>query len=64
MSEDWKRHWEEYLAGRRKDDIKDEIEPIEINLGEIDFYIPPLLGANVESMKAIAKHNAKQRIFG
>lgn len=67
--EEWKQQWEKYLAEKHKGTVPWEEQggdngPIKINLGEIDFYIPPLLGVDAESMKAIAKHNAKHRIFG
>jgi hypothetical protein len=64
MSEDWKQYWENYL--KNYEDVPGEKTPtaFKIDLKDIDFYIPPLLGADVDSMKAIAKHNAKHRIFG
>ena len=66
MEDDWKVNWEAYLE-KRKDAPWNKPQqvngPIKINLGEIDFYIPPLLGVDAESMKAIQKHNAKKRIF-
>lgn len=61
MSDDWKIHWENYLRKKFGNAVPDEA--FKINLGEIDFYIPPLLGNTAESMKAIQKHNAKNRIF-
>jgi hypothetical protein len=59
--DDWKTNWEAYLNSSK-------IEPthngsIKIDLKDIDFYIPPLLGITPEDFKAIQKHNAKKRIF-
>lgn len=53
--------WQNYLVSKYGDNIPDKIPTI--NLGEIDFIIPPLLGATPESFKAIQKHNAKKGIF-
>lgn len=60
MNDDWKIHFHNYLTKKYGDDIK---EPIHIDLGEVDFYIPPLLGIDADSMKAIQKHNQKINIF-
>jgi hypothetical protein len=67
-NDDWKISWEKYLAEKHKGTVPWEEQsgengPIKIDLGDIDFYIPPLLGTTPESMKAIQKHNAKHRIF-
>jgi hypothetical protein len=58
--EDWEIYWKAYLLQKFGNNI-----PISftLDLGEIDFWIPPLLGKNSESFKAIQKHNAKHRVF-
>jgi hypothetical protein len=61
MEDDWKELWNAYLREKYGSEIPEG--PLKINLGEIKFYIPPLLGIDATSMKAIAKHNAKHRIF-
>jgi hypothetical protein len=66
MHNDWKEHWESYLNNHQTvpwETQQGENGPIKINLGDIDFYISPLLGTTPESMKAIQKHNAKVTIF-
>lgn len=55
------KNWENYLKSKFGNNIPDG--PIKIDLAEIDFVIPPLLGTTVESMKTISKHNAKIGIF-
>lgn len=60
MNNDWKENFYKYLQRKYGDTIQ---EPIKIDLGEIDFYLPPLLGIDSESMKAIQKHNQKINIF-
>lgn len=65
-NEEWKEHWEKYLETQQTVPWKEQTSengPIKINLGEIDFYIPPLLGIDAESMNSIRKHNAKIGIF-
>jgi hypothetical protein len=57
--DEWKENWENYLKTREVG----EKEPIQLNLRDIDFYIPPLLGIDAESMNSIRKHNAKIGIF-
>jgi hypothetical protein len=52
--------WQNYLKEKFGDKVP---ETFIVNLGEIDFCIPPLLGINPESFKAIQKHNAKKSIF-
>lgn len=52
--------WQNYLKSKFGDNLP---ERFVINLGEIDFPIPPLLGVNSDSFKAIQKHNAKNSIF-
>ena len=54
-------NWETYLKGKFGNNIPDG--PLKIDLSEIDFIIPPLLGTTVESIKIINKHNAKIGIF-
>lgn len=64
MEDDWKANWESYLEANKDAPWNTSSNgPIKLNLGEIDFYIPPLLGIDAESMRAIQKHNAKKRIF-
>jgi hypothetical protein len=66
LEDDWKVNWEAYLEKYKDAPCNPPTGingPLKINLGEIDFYIPPLLGTTAESMKAIQKHNAKKRIF-
>jgi hypothetical protein len=58
---DWVEHWEAYLEKKFNGSIPDGA--IQIDLGEIDFYIPPLLGTTADSYKAICKHNSKIGIF-
>ena len=60
MNNEWKTLWKLYLQAKFGDNV-----PIKftINLGEIDFWIPPLLGVDRESFRAIQKHNAKKSIF-
>ena len=60
VNTEWKTNWEEYL---KLHNLNEKEESFKINLGEIDFFIPPLLGINAESMNAIRKHNAKIGIF-
>lgn len=52
--------WQNYLKSKFGDNVP---ERFVINLGEIDFPIPPLLGVDPESFKALQKHNAKKSIF-
>lgn len=52
--------WQNYLKTKYGDNIP---EKITLNLGEIDFIIPPLLGATPESFKGLQRHNAKKGIF-
>ena len=52
--------WQNYLKSKFGDNVP---EKFVINLGEIDFCIPPLLGVDTDSFKAIQKHNAKTAIF-
>jgi len=63
MEDDWKVDWEDYLKNYKDDPSEKIPNAFKIDLKNIDFYIPPLLGADADSMKAIAKHNAKKRIF-
>jgi hypothetical protein len=62
MTNDWKVHWEKYLTKKYGDKIPEG--KFLLNIGEIDFYISPLLGTTSESFRAIQKHNEKHRIFG
>jgi len=57
---DWKLHWEEFLKKKFGDSIPSSFT---LDLGEIEFYIPPLLAKTSEGFKAIQKHNAKYRVF-
>jgi hypothetical protein len=59
--DDWKLNWEAYL--KRKYPLDNIPKVIILDISEIDFYIPPLLGINTNSFKAIQKHNAKISIF-
>lgn len=61
VTEDWKENWERYLRKKFGDTVPDG--KLAVDLGEIDFRIPPLLGATAESMRAIQKHNARQGVF-
>ncbi len=36
---------------------------VQIDLSEVNFYIPPLLGVTVEAFKAIQRHNERIGIF-
>ena len=59
--DDWKDDWNAYLREKFGSEIPEG--PLKVNLGDIKFFIPPLLGIDSVSMKAIKKHNAKYRIF-
>jgi hypothetical protein len=48
MEDDWKEHWNAYLREKYGSEIPEG--PLKINLGEIKFYIPPLLGIDATSM--------------
>jgi len=62
MSDDgYKQQWKDYLKNKFGDNIPEQFT---VNLGEIDFYLPPLHGINADSFNAIKKHNAKNNIFG
>jgi hypothetical protein len=61
MEDDWKTNWNAYLKKKYGEEIPHG--PIEIDLGEIDFYIPPLLAYDTKGFRTIQKHNAKKRIF-
>lgn len=56
----WKERWLEYLESNN---LMENEKSFKINLRDIDFYIPPLLGVDAESMNSIRKHNAKIGIF-
>jgi hypothetical protein len=60
--EAWKENWNEFLKSHPEIVFIDG-KPSKIDLADIDFWIPPLLGANADSMKAIEKHNSKLGIF-
>lgn len=60
IDDTWKEHWEQYL---KTHNLSEKEESFKINLRDIDFYIPPLLGIDAESMNSIRKHNAKIGIF-
>jgi hypothetical protein len=61
MDDSWKEHWECYLT--TKFDGKNPPKSFILDLGDLDFCIPPLLVVNRESFNAIKKHNAKKGIF-
>jgi hypothetical protein len=52
--------WQNYLKSKYGENIPNRIV---LDLGEIDFIIPPLLGVNPDSFKGLQKHNAKKGIF-
>jgi hypothetical protein len=58
--EDWEKNWKEYLAKKFGENIPVSFT---LDLGEINFWIPPLLGKDTPSFKAINNHNAKHRVF-
>ena len=61
MTESWQILLENYLKEKYKDTSSPG--PYKIDLGEIDFIIPPILGADPKSFKTLQKHNAKKGIF-
>ena len=61
MTEEYKVLLEKYLKEKYGDTSSNG--PYLINLGEIDFLIPPLLGSDIDSFKSLKKENAKKGIF-
>jgi hypothetical protein len=61
MTEEYKVLLEKHLKEKYGDISSNG--PYLINLGEIDFLIPPLLGSDVKSFKSLKKENAKKGIF-
>lgn len=61
----WEDNWNKFLQEHKLEPVDPEIPDgaLHLNLADVDFYIPPLLGTTTESMKAIARHNAKIGIF-
>jgi hypothetical protein len=60
MEREWKENWENYLKRKFGDCIPTKFV---LQLGEIDFYLPPLLGTTPDSAKQIEKHNSKIGVF-
>jgi hypothetical protein len=54
--------WENYLQSKFGDKDK-RPEKFVINLGDVDFLIPPLQGVDGVSFNAIKKHNSKKGVF-
>ncbi len=52
--------WENYLQTKFGDSRPDRFV---VNLGELDFLIPPLLGVDGASFNGIKKHNSKKGVF-
>ena len=61
MDDSWKEKWECYLITRFEG--KEPPTSFIINLGDLNFPIPPLLGIDRDSFNAIKKHNLKKGIF-
>lgn len=61
MDDSWKEKWECYLI--TKFEGKEPPTSFILDLADITYPIPPLLGINRESFHAIQKHNAKKGIF-
>ena len=52
--------WENYLQDKFGNNRPDRFV---IDLGELDFLIPPLQGVDGASFNAIKKHNSKKGVF-
>jgi len=58
--DNWKENWDRFLKNKFGSEIP---ERFVVNLKEIDFYLPPLLGTTPDSSREIQKHNLKIAIF-
>ena len=56
----FQEHWKNYLQNKFGNDIPDKFV---INLGEIDFQIPPVMATTSIGFKILVKHNARIGVF-